>query len=166
MKKSMVMLSIALSVLFFAASQLGALTLYSESFDDNSTAMSGWKRSSVTYVSRYTGTYKVGDASMQIVSNFNAETDVKTPIFKNMVLKFKMAAYGFEAADKLYCEYMTGSTWVAAATLSDGADTGAFISYSVNIPNCVILKIRFRLAANSTADYGYADDVVLTGDRW
>ncbi len=142
-----------------------ALTIFDDDFDQSATTMAGWKLSSTTYITKYTGTYKQGLAAMQVRKNYNAVTYLNVAPFKNMVLKFNMAAYSLEAGEYIRCQYNIAGTWVTAATLADGADTGAFKSYSVSIPTGNILQIRFIMNGSATDDYGYVDSVILTGDR-
>ncbi len=143
-----------------------ALTIYGDNFDSTTSVIAGWKRSNSSYVQKYTGSYKIGSASMRVSQNYNAITYINVAPFKSMVLKFKMAATSMEAGEYMVCEYQLNSgSWVQAAKLADGADNGVFRSYSVNIPNANVLAIRFRMVSNSTADYGYIDDVELTGLR-
>lgn len=155
----------ALSILLFFATYASALVIYADNFDNNTTKLAGWARTSTTYITRYTGSYKVGTGALQLRKNYVATTYLKTGMFKNMVLTFKMAASSLEKGEYLRCQYMTGTSWVTAKTLSDGSDNGVYRSYSVSIPNCSILKIRFYMYASGTDDYGYIDDVQLTGDR-
>jgi hypothetical protein len=83
-----------------------------------------------------------------------------------MNLSFKMAAYSLESGEYLVCEYsIDGGAWTQAAKLVNGNDNSTYHSYSVSIPQGNIVQIRFRMVGNSTYDYGYIDDIVLTGDR-
>ncbi len=149
-----------------SAGSASALSIYSDNFDGSTSTIPGWKRSNSSYVQKYTGTYKVGKASMRVSKNYNAITYLNVAPFKSMVLKFKMAATSLEAGEYLLCEYqLNNGTWKQAAKLADGSDNGVFRSYSVTIANANILAIRFRMVSNSTYDYGYIDDIELTGLR-
>lgn len=152
-------------LLLFATVSSFALTIFDDDFDQNASGMAGWKRSSTSYITRYTGSYKQGLAAMQIRKNYNALTYINVAPFKNMVLKFNMAAYSLEAGEYVRCQYNIAGTWVTAATLSDGSDNGVFRSYSVSIPTGNVLQIRFIMQGSATDDYGYIDGVILTGDR-
>ncbi len=163
MKKRVFVICVMLTM-FLGSAQ--ALTIYGDNFDSTTTVIAGWKRSNASYVQKYTGTPKLGAACMRISVNYNAVTYINVNPFKSMVLKFKMAATSLEAGEYIVCEYQrNGGSWVQAAKLADGADNGAFKSYSVNIADANILAIRFRMVSNSTGDYGYIDDVELTGLR-
>jgi hypothetical protein len=144
---------------------LSALTIFEDTFDNQSSKVAGWDRSHSSYVSRYTGSYKKGTAALRLRYNKNAVTYIKCSPFKNMTLKFKLAAVSLEGSENIKCQYSTGGSWKTAKTLQNGYDNGQYRSYSVSIPNCNILKIRFIMTANSTSDYGYVDDVILTGSR-
>jgi hypothetical protein len=142
-----------------------SLTIFEDNFDNQTSKVAGWDRSHGSYVSRYTGSYKKGAAALRLRYNKNAVTYIKCGPFKNLKLSFKMAAVSFEGTDKIRCQYSTGGSWITAKTLANGSDNGAYRSYTVSVPNCNILKIRFIMSANSTSDYGYIDDIKLTGDR-
>lgn len=148
-----------------AAPAFAALKLFEDNFDSNATTLSGWKRSSTTYVTRNTGSYKNGLASLKVAYNANALVYVKTSPFKNMVLTFKMAATGLAAANKLVCEVWTGTAWSIVATLADGSDNGVFRSYTASISNRSVLQFRFRMVGTLTTHVGYVEDVLLSGDR-
>jgi len=161
MKRMMIAVTL---VLLFSLNIFG-LTIYADNFDDNGAKVPGWKRSSTSYVSRYTGSYKKGVAALRVRKTYNAITYIKVSPFKNMVLKFKMAAKSLESGEYLRCYIDTGSGWKTAKTLYNGSDNGVYRSYSVSIANCNVLKIKFAMKANSTSDYGYIDDLILTGVR-
>ncbi len=167
-KKESVMKKVGLVLFLMVFAGLGSLyslNIFDDDFDQSATTMAGWKLSSTTYITKYTGTYKQGLAAMQVRKNYNAVTYINVSPFKNMVLKFKMAAYSLEAGEYIRCQYNIAGTWVTAATLADGADNGTFKSYSVSIPTGTTLQIRFIMNGTATDDYGYVDDVILTGDR-
>lgn len=164
MKKGKVF-SVLCVLVFAAVSSLSALTIFDDDFDQSATTMAGWKRSSTSYITRYTGSYKLGLAAMQIRKNYNAVTYLNVSPFKSMSLSFKMAAYSLEAGEYIRCQYNIAGTWVTAATLYDGSDNGAFRSYTVSIPLGNVLQIRFIMNGSATDDYGYVDSVVLTGVR-
>lgn len=147
--------------LFFFYSISSALTVFSDSFDDNH-SLSGWKRGSTTYITRNTVGYKVGDASMRINGAYESITYINTLPFKSIVLSFKLAATNLASGQYMeaYVDYGTG--WVKVASKANGG----FTSYSYNVPAASkSFKIRFRLNTTSTGRYGYVDDVVLTGNR-
>ncbi len=152
-------------LLALISGEIYGLTIFSDNFDGQSTRLSAWKESSTTYVTRYTGAYKIGTASMQISGAYNVVTYVNTLPFSNIVLTFKMAAYSLESTDKVQAFYNVGSGDVICATLADGSDNGSFRTYTISIPKGVAgFKFGFKLVGGS-GDYGYIDDVVLTGTR-
>ena len=165
MRKSGMRLLTGLLVLFLFSVQSYSLVLFSDNFDGDSSTLNGWQKVASARVTRYTGTYKVGVASMQLITNSSATTYVKVSPFKNMALTFKMAGYSLETGEKAICQYDAGAGWITAATLSNTQANGTFVSYSVNIPFATILKIKFLLNGNAANDYIYIDDVLLSGDR-
>lgn len=142
-----------------------SLVLFDDDFDQSGTNLAGWKRSATTKVVKNTGSYKNGLASMKLSYNGSVETYINTSMFKDMVLTFKMAKTSLETGEKVVCQYNTNGTWVTAKTLLNTATNGTLYSYTVNIPLCSILKIRFVLNGNATADYAYIDNVKLVGNR-
>lgn len=163
MKKTLITLT-ALFLVAMAANAFG-LTLFSDSFDSNP-SLTGWKRSSTSYVTRITSGYKIGTAAMRINGAYNAVTYINTLPFKNIQLSFKMAASSLASGNTMeaWADYGTG--YVKIATLTSAQATGAFQSFTVAIPQgSASFKIMFKLVTTSTSRYGYVDDIVLTGDR-
>ncbi len=142
-----------------------SLVLFDDDFDQSGTNLAGWKRTSTTNVAKNTGSYKNGLASMKVGYNGSVETYINTSMFKDMVLTYKMAKNSLETGEKVVCQYNTSGTWVTAASLLNTATNGTFYSYTVNIPLCSILKIRFVVNGNAADDCGYIDNVKLTGNR-
>lgn len=158
-------LLVILLVLVAGAAWAGPLTIYADNFDDNTSRVAGWYRQNGSYITRYTGSPKRGVAALRLRKNYEAVVYLKVSPYKSMVLSFKMAAKSLESGEYLRCYYSTGGSWKTAKTLYNGSDNGAWRSYSLSIPNCTILKVRFKMNANSTGDYGYVDDIKLTGYR-
>jgi hypothetical protein len=147
------------------AAQMYGLTLFSDDFDSETTKLAAWKESSTTYVTRYTGTYKVGVASMQIRGGYNAVTYVNTAPYTSIVLSFRLAGYSLESGNSVQAFYNVGSGDVVCATLPYTSANGKFISYSISIPKGYKgFKFGFKVVGD-TSDYGYVEDVVLTGLR-
>jgi len=142
-----------------------SLDIFYDSFDNNLARLNGWKESSATNVTLYTGSYKVGAAAMQIKYNANVIAYINTAPYKNMKLTYRMAKYSLETGEKLVCQYDIGAGWVTAATLLNTASSGTYTSYTTTIPNANVLKVRFILNESATDDYGYVDEVKLVGDR-
>ncbi|HOF01987.1 MAG TPA: hypothetical protein PK385_12185 [Spirochaetota bacterium] len=161
MRKVLISLVLAVSVSFGSF----AVTIFYDNFDANLPRLNGWKESSSTYVTRYTGSYKIGSAAMQLKKSSNAVAYINVSPYKDMRLSFKMAKYSLETGEKLLCQYMTGTKWVTAATLTNTAKSGVYYSYTVSIPTATTLKIRFILNGSATNDYGYVDEVKLIGNR-
>ena len=159
-----VIISLALVVLL-SFSSFG-LNIFYDNFDNNLARLNGWKESSSTNVVKNTSTAtKVGTACMQIKYNGNVTAYINVKPYKNMVLTFRMAKYSLETGEKIVCQYMTGTTWVTAATKLNTASSSAYTSYSVSIPAATTLKIRFILNGSATDDTAYIDEVKLVGDR-
>jgi spore germination protein YaaH len=137
-----------------------------ERFDGN-TSLSGWSRSSTTYVQYYTGSFKNGTAAMRVRYNASSITTVDTSGFKDIVIDFKIAAYSLETYETFYAEYNTGSGWETMGRVLYNEDNGSYKSFSVPLPasasNNSGLQLRFRNASSSSYDYGYVDDIVVSG---
>lgn len=164
MKKGMKIAILGIALVLTAQAMYG-LTLFSDNFDSETSKLAGWKESSSTYVTYYTGTYKVGVAAMQIRGGYNAVTYVNTLPFKSITLTFKMAGYSLESGNSVQAFYNVGSGDVTCATLAYTSANGTFKTYTVTIPKGVAsFKFGFKVVGD-TSDYGYIDDVVLTGLR-
>lgn len=162
----MKLLVLTIAILGLLAGSLSALTLFSENFGDNLATLSGWKRSSTTYVTRYTGTPKVGDAAMRIAGANNAITYIKVAPYQSMTISFKLAQSGLTSTEFVRAEYLSGTTWIALKSLYGGGTANTFTTYTgVVVPNQTILQLRFRVSASATTKYGFVDDVVLSGVR-
>lgn len=163
--KNMIKIMVLALVFGFTAVQMYGLTLFSDNFDSETTKLAAWKESSSTYVTRYTGTYKVGIASMQIRGGYNAVTYVNTAPYKSIVLTFRMAGYSLESGNSVQAFYNVGSGDVVCATLANTSANGTFITYTISIPKAYKgFKFGFKVVGD-TSDYGYIEDVVLTGQR-
>ena len=160
MKKFFILLVILMTSL-----NLFSLTIFEDKFDQSGSKIEGFVESSNTYVTKYTGTYKTGTASMQIRGNNSAITYINVAPFKDLVLTFKMAKTSLETGEYVECQYKTGSTWVSAKKLLNTAANGTFTSYSVTIPLCNVLQVKFLVKSSATDDYGYIEEVKLTGNR-
>lgn len=160
MKKYFILL-----VIFMATLNLFSLTVFEDKFDQSGSKIEGFVESSNTYVTKYTGTYKTGTASMQIRGANNAITYINVAPYKDLVLTFKMAKSSLESGEYVECQYNTGTGWVSAKKLLNTASNGVFKSYTVNIPICSVLQIKFLVKGSATDDYGYIEEVKLAGNR-
>ncbi len=152
-------------VMAFIVSGFSA-TISSDSIDGN-TSLTGWVRSSTSYATYYTGSFKVGTAAVRVVYGHTAAKTFPTTGYTGITLSFKLAAYSLESGEYAVVQYNTGSGWVEAGRRSDTQDTGAYQSFSVTLPaaaaNNANFQIRLYTYGNSSADYGYLDDIVITG---
>jgi len=156
----------SLLLAFLMVTNLFAIEIINDDFDQSATNLAGWKRSSTTYVYRYTGTNKIGLASMTLISNSWAYTLIKTSIFTNLQLKFSLCGYSLESGEAISGYYSTngGSSWILIGSVAyTNGITAKFYNFTKNIPNCNILGIKFAINGNSGSDYGYVDNIVLTG---
>lgn len=161
------MRKIILSIIMVGLLSFGlfGLDIFYDNFDNNQTRLNGWKESSSTNVTRYTGSYKVGSAAMELKGSSNATAYINIAPYKNMKLTYRMAKNSLESGEKLICQYNIGSGWVTAATLLNTAANGTYTSYTTTIPNANVLQVKFVLNGNAADDYGYVDEVKLVGDR-
>ena len=163
MKKKVGLLSLLIATLFITVNMASALNIFKESFDDNS-SITGWKANNTTYVTRLSGTPKVGEACMQIAGAYEAITYQNTGPFKNLVLSFKLAGKSFTPDDWLEAYVDYGIGFVKIATLYYSQANSTFKSFSYNVPQGYrSFKIKFKMFADSTARLGYVDDILLTG---
>ena len=165
MRKAGTTLLVNVIILFVFVLNADALVLFGDNFDGDNATLSGWQKSPAANVTRNTGSYKIGLASMKMSANTSSTTYIKVTPFKNMVLTYKAAGYSLETGEKVVCRYDKGTGWITASTLLNTQANGTFVSYSVNIPLATILKIKFSINGSAADDCGYIDDILLSGDR-
>lgn len=161
--------TLKLASVFFLVLAFGpgfGLTLFQDSFDSQSSVLESWKESKTAMVTKYTGTYKIGTASMQIKSTNNSATYINTSPFTNMTLSFKLAGIGIAAGTFVEAYYNNAGIDVLCGRISNTTADGNFRSFTVSIPKGNNpLKLLFKVTSTATTAYGYVDDVNLTGIR-
>ena len=66
-------------------------------------------------------------------------------------------------------QYFDGASWQTIAEILNGSsqENNQLHQFSVQLPatiaNLVTFALRFRILGSSTRDYGYVDDVVVSG---
>ena len=156
---------ICIAVLFLFSVSLFAEDILSESFDGNS-SLTGWTLAD-SNTAYYTGGTKIGSGAMRVRASSSATRTVSTAGYQTITFAFKLAAYSLESGETITAQYNTGSGWVDAGSIGDGQDNSTYNTFSVSLPaaadNNSSLQIRFVGNGNSTADYGYVEDVVVSG---
>ncbi len=141
-------------------------TIASDNIDGNTT-LTGWVRSSTTYATYYTASFKIGTAALCVSYGATATKTIPTTGYTSITLAFKLAGYSLEAGEYTVVQYNTGAGWVEAGRINDVQDTGAYQSFSVALPaaanNNANFQVRLYTYGNSSADYGYLDDIVVSG---
>jgi hypothetical protein len=142
----------------------GPVTLFSDGFESGNLTAGGWTTTGTVTVSttrKHSGTYS---ARLRKVSTLNKalSTAGKTGIH----VKFWVNTAGLDSGEYVYCEYSpnAGTNWYELGhVVSDGSWTSRDYTCPADANNNANFKFRFRLNASSTSEYGYIDDVEVTG---
>jgi hypothetical protein len=92
---------------------------------------------------------------------------INTTGFTGISVSFEMAAAGLDTGESVVFQYRTSSLrpWITIATLAKNTTT--FQSYTVSLAaaagNNTQVQFRFLNQANGTADYGYLDNLIISG---
>ncbi len=142
--------------------------LFFEGFENWNHSSSGWISSSVTDSSsvKYNGAY-----SIQLKLSDTITKSLSTAGYENIRLSYARRSVNFESGDKLICQWSAdGTTWYELESMS-GTNNWGFRSY--NLPSeasdNINFRIRFYTSGSSlldfTTDYGYVDNVLVTGTK-
>jgi chitodextrinase len=123
-------------------------------------------------VARHTGTPKVGSYSVQLKATSSIEKTISLSGYKNAKVSFKMGAHSLDnKKENLQAHYYNGSAWVLLAEIiNDSAnENNKLNTYTFSLPTSLNgqskFKLRFTLNGSGVEDYGYVDDVKVTGTK-
>ncbi|MFB3883169.1 MAG: hypothetical protein ACE149_18020, partial [Armatimonadota bacterium] len=155
----------ALGLLCWGAVAFGDATIFSDNFE---TALSGW--SLTGNVSWYTGSPKNGTHSVRFTRVGGVERLVSTVGYEDVTVSFALAAGGLEGySETVSALWYDGTTWTVLKRIrgSDSENDRVLRNYSYLLPAAAndspYLRVRFAVSANHGHDFGYVDDVVVTG---
>jgi PKD repeat protein len=141
-------------------------------FSDNFNAgFSGWTSGGTPGVPDwYAGAPRNGSHSIQLVQTERITRSVSTAGYSNIIISCAIGANSLENGETVQAQYSTdgGTNYVMWDQIRDWEDDNAlhnFLSPALpaaanDNPN---FRLRFRSYGSGTGDYGYIDDVVVTG---
>ena len=141
-------------------------------FSDNFNAgFSGWTSGGTPGVPDwYAGAPRNGSHSIQSGSDGEDHKAVSTAGYSNIIVSCAIGANGLESGETVQAQYSTdgGTNYVMWAQIRDWEDDNALHSFlSPALPAAANdnpnFRLRFRIYGSGTGDYGYIDDVVVTG---
>jgi hypothetical protein len=140
------------------------VSIYSDNFDP---AFSGWN--SLGNVTWYTNIPHNGVASIQLSDTGQMNRTISTAGYSGITVSFTMGADSIEGGEYVAAEWSPdGMTWNVLKQIDNGApeENNALNPFTYTLPVSADHKtnfmLRFRIAGSST-DYGYVDDVQVTG---
>jgi len=154
-----------IALLSVSASAL-ADTVFSDNFE---TAFAGWTISGTP--DWYTGTPKSGTHSIQFKGTESMERVISTSGYSGITVSFSLAAYSLDkTTEVMRARCHDGTGWITLKQIKGGdpENDGILRAYTYALPasadNNPNLRLRFDLSANNhNNDYGYVDDVLVTG---
>ncbi len=162
-----------LATLILAAALLGLctaafadVTVFSDGFD---ASFAGWTQTS--HPDWYTGTPKNGTHSIQLKASEAIERVVSTAGYTGITVSFSLAANSLDNSNEIVrASWYNGTSWTTLKEIRGGGaeNDGVLRSYSYLLPASAndnsSLRLRFEIiSSNHGNDYGYVDDVLVTG---
>ena len=137
--------------------------------DDFEAALAGWTLTGT--VDWYTGNPKNGTHSVQLRQTEEIDRVVSTVGYSSITVSFALAAYSLDnSGEVVRASWYDGATWTILKEIRGGTaeNDGVLRTYSYALPaganDSQNLRLRFQIVANSHGnDYGYVDDVLVTG---
>jgi hypothetical protein len=142
----------------------GSPPLFIDGFESGNLTAGGWTTTGTVVVStaqKHTGTYS---ARLRQVSTLTKA--LSTAGKSTIHVKAWLRGQGLDSGEYIYAEYSpnAGTNWYQLGTTQSN---GAWISRDYTCPsdanNNANFRFRFRLNASATSEYGYVDDVEVTG---
>jgi hypothetical protein len=117
----------------------------------------------------YTGSPKVSTHSVQLRQTGQIQRTISLAGRTVISVAFKMGAYSLEGSEMVQAQYFDGASWQTIAEILNGnsQEDNQLHQFGVQLPakvaNLVTFALRFRILGSSTRDYGYVDDVIVSG---
>jgi alkaline phosphatase len=145
----------------FTTSQALPKTLFSDGFESRNFTSGGWTVSSASI--KNTGAYS-GIYCAQLKKAGWIRKAISTAGYANIHIKYARSTKNLDAGENLYVEWSTnGSTWNQLEATRDTAWVYKDLVCPAGADNKTGFMVRFRTNANRTDEYGYVDEVVVTG---
>jgi hypothetical protein len=137
-------------------------------FGDNFEAGLSWtKNGDVTW---YTGSPRKGSHSVRLRRTGSIEKVIPTTGYRNISVSFSMGSNSLEN-ENVQALYYNGSSWQILAQINDGDqnDNNRLNNYRIMLPSTADgradFALRFKINGSAANDYGFVDDVEVTGTR-
>jgi hypothetical protein len=94
---------------------------------------------------------------------------IPTTGYSSIIVSSALGANLLEAGESVQAQYSTdgGTTRPMWAQITDGGDDNLLHNFNFALPpsadHNAAFQLRFRIYGNSNTDYGYVDDVLVTG---
>jgi hypothetical protein len=144
-----------------SATAFYAATLFSDGFESGNFTAGGWTVSSASI--KNTGAYS-GTYCAQLKKAGSIRKSVSTSGSTNIHIKYARSTKALDAGEYLYVEWsINGSTWNLLEATRDTTWIYKDLVCPAGADNKTGFMIRFRTNGNRTDEFGYVDEVVVTG---
>jgi hypothetical protein len=139
-------------------------------FEAGRPSANGWTETGT--IDWHTGTPKTGTHSVQMLGGGTAESiyrTIPTSGHSGITVSFTMGGNSIDAGEYVAAEWYNGTTWTVLKQINAGdpAENNALNPFSYSLPagadHNANFQLRFRIVASATDDYGYVDNVQVTG---
>jgi len=135
--------------------------LFSDGFESGNLTAGGWTISSASI--KNTGAYS-GIYCAQLKKAGWIRKTISTIGYKQIHIKYARSSKNLDAGENLYVEWSTnGSTWNQLEATRDTAWVYKDLVCPAGADNKTGFMVRFRTNGNKTDEFGYVDEVVITG---
>ncbi len=138
--------------------------IFSDGFE---TALTWTTAGDVTW---FTGTPKNGSHSVRLRTTGSIEKTITTTGYRFISVAFSLGANSLDNANEnLQALWFDGSSWVVLKQINNGdpEENNQLNTFAFELPpaadDTAALALRFKLNGSGTGDYGYVDDVVVSG---
>lgn len=137
-------------------------TIFSDNFETG--VLSGWTKTGTVNI--WKNSPKDGSYSLQVVKTGQISRTISTTGYSNISVSFVMGADSLEKKDSVDAMWYNGASWTTLGTLSDGQETSILYPFTIDLPatadNNSNVQLLFEINGGN-GDYGYFDDIVVTG---
>jgi hypothetical protein len=140
-------------------------TIFSDGFESGNFTAGGWTTQDAdasitsTINDRYAGTY-----GAKLRETTWIQKAVSTVGYNTIHVKYARKATGLDAGEYLYVEWSTnGTTWNNLETVPTAAWALKDFTCGSGANNNANFRVRFRINANATSEFGAVDSVQITG---
>ncbi|UCD29976.1 MAG: metallophosphoesterase, partial [Planctomycetota bacterium] len=138
-------------------------SLFSDGFESGDFTQGGWSVQN-SYASVSSGAAYTGDFGAKLADTTWIEKAVSTVGYSSIHVKYYRMTQKLDAGEYLYVEWHDGSDWHELESTNE-TSWGDYkdITCGSGADDNSSFKIRFRINASASNEYGYVDDVEVTG---